>query len=93
MSQEQTTGLMEFSNMCISAGTMDISNTFQCPQWNFPTLSNMNIGIFQEISLHIGEFSNILKQIMRNRSKMNIGFFTHIEILQHLKHMYCSGLW
>jgi hypothetical protein len=47
MSQDQTTGLMEFSNMCISARTVNISNTFQCPEWNFPTLSNVNIGTFQ----------------------------------------------
>jgi hypothetical protein len=61
MSQNQTTGLTEFSNMCISTETVDISNTFQYQQWNFPTLSNMNIGIFLNISLHIVEFSNILQ--------------------------------
>jgi hypothetical protein len=64
MSQDQTTGLTEFSNMCMSTGTVDISNMFQYPQWNFPTLSNMNIGIFLNISLHIVEFptfSNIYR--------------------------------
>ncbi len=66
MSQDQTTGLTEFSNMCISTGTMDISDTFQYPQWKFPTLSNINIGIFLYISLHRVEFSNILQHIQRN---------------------------
>ncbi len=59
MSQYQTIGLMEFSNMCISTGTADISNTLQYPQLNFSTLSNMNI----RISLHIAEFSNILQHM------------------------------
>ncbi len=63
MSQDQTTGLTEFSNMCMSTGTVDISNMFQYPQWNFPTLSNMNIGIFLNISLHIVDYSNIFQHI------------------------------
>jgi hypothetical protein len=50
-------------HMCISTGTADISNSFQYPQWNFPTLSNINIGIFLYISLHRVEFSNILQHI------------------------------
>jgi hypothetical protein len=47
----------------IPISTVDVSNTFQYPQWKFPTLSNMNIGIFLYISLHIMEFSNILQHI------------------------------
>jgi hypothetical protein len=67
MSQDQTTGLTEFSDMCMSTRIVDISNTFQYPQWNFPTLSNMNIcrnfpkysfthsGIFQHFPTYIEE--------------------------------------
>jgi hypothetical protein len=47
----------------IPISTVEVSNTFQYPQWKFPALSNMNIGIFLYISLYIAKFSNILQHI------------------------------
>jgi hypothetical protein len=55
---------------CVCPQTVDISNPFQYPQWNFPTLSNMNIGIFLNISLHIVEFFNIFQHICIEESPL-----------------------
>ncbi len=55
MLQDQTTGLMEFSNMCISAGTVDISNTFQHDYRNFLIYIFTHSGIFQHFIIYIEE--------------------------------------
>ncbi len=65
VSQDLTTGPMECFKICFLQGQIRFS-THTTPLGNFPTLSNIYVGISACVPTHAVDFSNIWQHVQRN---------------------------